>query len=47
MGFTKEQKGIIANADKGNNLIITNIRARLAPNGDPGPVTGDLVVQLK
>jgi hypothetical protein len=47
MGFTKEQKGIIANASKGSQILITNIQAQLAPKGDPGPVTGSLIYELK
>ena len=47
MGFTKEQKGIIANASKGSQILITKIQARLAPNGDPGPVTGSLIYEFK
>ena len=47
MGFTKDHKGIISNAPKGSLISITQIRAKLTPNGEPGLVAGDLVIELK
>ena len=48
MGFTKEQKRIIANAAKGSDITITQIYAKLTPGkSDPVPLPTALVFKLK
>ena len=48
MGFTKDQKRIIANAAKGSDITITQIYAKLTPGqSDPVPLPTALVFKLK